>query len=47
MEFSSALRKKPELSASWKCDQVGWLGKYLIGVLKSSGSGVIAERTAQ
>ena len=47
VEFSRALRKKLELSASWKCAHVGWLGKYETGVVKSSVSGVMAERSAQ
>src|SRR4029453_5664231 len=47
VEFSRARRKKLELSASSKCAHVGGLGKYETGVLKSSVSGVMANRSAQ
>ena len=47
VELISALRKKPRSNTSWKFARSDSLGKYWTGVLKSSESGVNAERTAQ
>jgi hypothetical protein len=45
--LSSACWKKFELRTSRKCVNVGSVGKYLIGVSKSSAEGMNAERSAQ